>query len=311
MGMSHWRVPFFNDLKTARASALTEESGLLQNESGFLRNFLERKFREYDRDGNNSMDTFECSALFRDFGEPVERFPELMKMMDHNNDGVVDFEEFYTAMQSYLGDSVKEARSPQKANQSINDSADDNDEDADDEDDEMPADIAALKSPQQQQRAIMLRSAWMMSLGTIIVLLVSDPAVDVLSSIGARVGIPAFYVSFFLAPFASNASELIAAYNYARKKTRESITISLSTLEGAGIMNNTFVTAIFFLVIYLNDSIAWSFSTETLAILIVELIIMFISQKQVISLFDGLIVVAMYPLSLVFIALLENYTDLK
>jgi Ca2+/H+ antiporter len=51
----------------------------------------------------------------------------------------------------------------------------------------------------------------MMGLGTIMVLLVSDPAVDVLSSIGARTGIPAFYIAFVLAPMASNASELIAA----------------------------------------------------------------------------------------------------
>ena len=53
-------------------------------------------------------------------------------------------------------------------------------------------------------------------------------------------GIPAFFISFVLAPLASNASELIAAMNYASKKTKTSITTSLNTLEGAAIMNNTF-----------------------------------------------------------------------
>lgn len=71
--------------------------------------------------------------------------------------------------------------------------------------------------------------------------LISDPMVDVLSELGVRTGIPAFYIAFVLAPLASNASELIAAYNYAKKKTPTSISISLATLEGAAVMNNTFV----------------------------------------------------------------------
>ena len=34
------------------------------------------------------------------------------------------------------------------------------------------------------------------------------------SEIGVRTGVPAFYVSFVLAPLASNISEVIASYNY-------------------------------------------------------------------------------------------------
>jgi hypothetical protein len=41
------------------------------------------------------------------------------------------------------------------------------------------------------------------------------------------------YISFILSPLVSNASELIAAYSYASKKTSKTITISLSTLTGA------------------------------------------------------------------------------
>ena len=94
--------------------------------------------------------------------------------------------------------------------------------------------------------------------GTALVLLFSDPMVDVLSEMANRIGIPPFYVAFVLAPLvrdpnclrsstihltpfpsffliiycaqASNASELIAAYNYALKKTKSTITISLMTL---------------------------------------------------------------------------------
>ena len=117
---------------------------------------------------------------------------------------------------------------------------DEEDEEEAEEEDEMPDDLREL-SPEEQQRNIKWRSACMMGLGSIIVIIISDPMVDVLSEIGARTGIPAFYIAFVLAPMASNSSELIAAYNYAQKKTRTSISISLATLLGAAIMNNTFV----------------------------------------------------------------------
>ena len=45
--------------------------------------------------------------------------------------------------------------------------------------------------------------------------------VDVLSELGHRIHVPPFFVAFVLAPLASNASELIASYNYALKKTKK------------------------------------------------------------------------------------------
>ena len=56
--------------------------------------------------------------------------------------------------------------------------------------------------------------------------------VSVLSEVGKRTGISPFYISFIFAPLASNASEVIASYKYALKKTSQSITISMSALEG-------------------------------------------------------------------------------
>ena len=108
------------------------------------------------------------------------------------------------------------------------------------EEEEVPEDIKHL-SPDEQQKRIKFRAAYMMGLGTLLVLLISDQMVQVMDELGKRTNIPGFYIAFVLAPLASNASELIAAYNYSQKKTASSITISLTTLEGACIMNNTFV----------------------------------------------------------------------
>jgi len=65
-----------------------------------------------------------------------------------------------------------------------------------------------------------------------------------------RTGISSFYVAFVIAPLASNASELIASYSYALKKTPASISISLQALQGAACMNNTFCLSIFMALIY-------------------------------------------------------------
>ena len=78
-----------------------------------------------------------------------------------------------------------------------------------------------------------------------------------------------FYVAFVLAPLASNASELIASYNYAMKKTPKTISISVATLEGAACMNNTFGLAIFMFLIYYQD-LAWQYLAETCVILLVQ-----------------------------------------
>merc|ERR1712019_152860 len=130
--------------------------------------------------------------------------------------------------------------------------------------------------------------------------------VDVLVVWGTRLGVDNFYVSFVVAPFASNASELLGAYTYAVKKTKASITTSLSTLVGAACMNNTFVLAIFFALIYFK-SLAWEFTAETVSIMVVQWIIGFLAiQYPVHNLFMGIIIFACYAGCLALVAGLES-----
>merc|ERR1711964_177968 len=145
-----------------------------------------------------------------------------------------------------------------------------------------------------------------MGLGTLMVLVFSDPSVGVLNEIGGRVGVSSFYISFVLAPLASNASELVAAYNYAQKKTQKSMTISLSTLEGAACMNNTYCLGIFYALVYFKG-LAWTFKAETASIILVQVLVGLVAMKQrVHTLRSGLLVLLMYPLSLAFVYVLEN-----
>eukprot|EP01033_Poteriospumella_lacustris_P008661 gene8662-6230_t len=98
---------------------------------------------------------------------------------------------------------------------------------------------------------------------------------------------------------------LIAAYNYSLKKTPTSITVSLTTLEGAAIMNNTFVLGVFMALVYFKG-LVWEYFAETTAILIVELIMIYFAMfKTKHTIFDAYLILSMYPLSLAFVAFLE------
>ena len=175
---------------------------------------------------------------------------------------------------------------------------------SDDEREEIPEDIQSLP-PDQQQSAIINRTVLQMGMGTALVLLLSDPTVDVLNEIGVRLEINPFYVAFVLAPLASNASEVIASYSYSKKKTATSMTMALSALEGAAIMNNTFVFGIFTLLVY-TQGLAWEFFAETLSILIVQVLMGVMALKKTHTLIDAFLILLIFPLSLVFVALLES-----
>lgn len=144
-----------------------------------------------------------------------------------------------------------------------------------------------------------------MTVGTILVVLFSDPMVDILGAIGKRTGIPAFYVSFALAPLASNGSELVAAYSYGQKKTRDSISMAISQCIGACCLNNTFCLAIFLGLVYFRQ-LVWEFSAETISIVLIQLLVGVIAMKRVQTLMMAFLVLSLFPVSVALVAFLES-----
>jgi len=115
---------------------------------------------------------------------------------------------------------------------------------SEEEEEEMPEDFKGLDVETRTRMAIQ-RSLMMMFGGTVIVLIFSDPMVNVLSRFGQITSIEGFYVSFVCAPLASNAPEILASVSYAAKKTKKSISISISNLQGVACMNITVALGIF------------------------------------------------------------------
>ena len=172
------------------------------------------------------------------------------------------------------------------------------------EDLEIPEDLAAL-TPEQQQWRIKLRAVEKMFLGTLLVLIFTDPAVEVMTEIAIRIDVSPFFVSFILAPLASNASEVIASYNYSTRKSKKSIQVALTTLEGAACLNNTFCLAVFLAIVYARE-LDWSYTAEVVSIVLTELAVGLIAlRRPSFTLIDATIIATLYPSSLILVKLLK------
>lgn len=294
--------------KENRATTLTSfNSEFIERLERILKPF----FEAYDVDGSGNLSKDELLCVFNDLGEKLTptTIHSVFDTFDRDNSGSIDYREFVRGVACYVSshESLLKTQNQEIERAKSTDLEEakggEDEEEEEEEEDEMPDELKDL-SPEEQQKRVKMKSAWMMGLGTIILVLISDPMVDVLSELGVRTGIPAFYIAFVLAPLASNASELIAAYNYAKKKTATSMSISLATLEGAAVMNNTFVLGIFMLLIC-TQSLAWEFFAETLTILLVQVVIAVMALKKVHTMMDAWMILALYPVSLVLVATLE------
>lgn len=154
-----------------------------------------------------------------------------------------------------------------------------------------------------------LKACFLLVLGTGICTIFSDPMVDIISTVGKRMDISPFYISFVITPLASNASEIVASLMFARKKTTESISLHLSLLHGAATMNSTLALGIFMSLIYFRK-LSWNFSAEVIAVLVVILITGMNSLRKTIKLWQALFVSLMYPVSILLVYILENKVGL-
>jgi len=283
-------------------------------------------FNIYDVDKNKTIDRDEFSQILRDVNENVSKDSQrrLFDAADADNSGNISFEEFVACVIAISIDDSGDFKTSQQDESDVRRTVprtltkfivDDTDDaggsreadegEEDEEEDVIPDDLLAL-SPSEQQTRIKKRSLYQMGLGTVLILVFSDPMVDLLGEIGKKVGVPAFYVSFVLAPLASNSAELLAAYNYAQKRTVKSIGTSLVQLEGAAVMNNTFCLAIFLALVYFKR-LAWEFSAETVSIVSIQVVLgVLVLMRSEQKLLEAFVVLSLYPLSLGLVWALEN-----
>ena len=299
-------------------TAATEYQAIQQNDqandlypppkiAAYLKDVLQGAFLSYDENRNGVLDTREVYTFFRDFHENIteKEMEAMFKKYDTDGDGTISFDEFIglayvLIMNSESGD---EASARKSKTEEVAESIMENE--GAEEEEEVPEGFADL-SPDEQQTAIKKEAFITLGIGTLLVILFSDPMVDVMQEIAVRANMSAFYVSFILAPLASNASEVIASQYYAAKKTRKTITVSLTALEGAASMNNTFCLSIFMGLVFFRG-LAWQYTAETISIVVVEFFMAWVVQRDSLSGVHALLVLAIFPLSLVLVGVLEAF----
>jgi len=202
-------------------------------------------FIRYDCDPKDGMlNQSEMYYLFRDMHEDISdsQINTLFHQFDMDQDGRISFEEFIHAIAYVIKKSYNKGimHSLSLTSMDGDRKLESHSVSFEEEIEEMPKDLAN-KRPERQQRAIKIRALIMLMLGTTLIMIFSEPLVAVVDEIGNRSNIPSFYISFVVVPVVSNAPEIISTQFYSKKKTRRSITIALSALQGSAVMNNTCV----------------------------------------------------------------------
>jgi len=147
-----------------------------------------------------------------------------------------------------------------------------------------------------------------LAIGTLLVIIFSDPMVDTIDEFSDTINVSSFYVSFIVTPLASNASEIYSSLLFAKKKTKEGISMGFSALYGAACMNNTFVLGIFCVLVYVQD-LEWVFVAETLVILFTIFVVGLNGLRPTVTVWQGIPVILLFPLSILLVAVLETYLD--
>jgi len=147
-----------------------------------------------------------------------------------------------------------------------------------------------------------------LALGTLLVVIFSDPMVDTIDEFSDTINVSSFYVSFIITPLASNASEIYSSLVFAQKKTTEGISMGFSALYGAACMNNTFVLGIFCCLVYVKQ-LEWTFVAETLVILFTIFVVGINGLKQTVTVWQGIPVILLFPVSILLVAVLDTYLD--
>jgi Ca2+/Na+ antiporter len=276
----------------------------------FLQDVLSDAFKAYDLNGDGKLERNEVDIFLRDTHESIEEetMAEIFRNLDVNRIGSISFDQFITACYVLIkADQLEKHGSKAQnkitpiAQQAITTFLEDDKE----EQEEIPKEIADL-SPAEQQVAIKKNSFTMLFVGTVLIVLFSDPVVHVLEETANRLGLSPFYVAFVIAPIAANASEIVASQYYAAKKTSATITVSFAELTGAGAMNNTFCLSTFMGLIYVRG-LAWEYTAETIAIVLVEFIMAYMVQRKTMTTLHGVFVLLIFPLSIAFIVILESF----
>jgi Ca2+/Na+ antiporter len=289
---------------------------------------LEKLFKKHDKDNSNTIDLEEFVNLMNelefdgDRNEMIALFNEVDQGHGELNEGKgdrkINFHEFQKAIEYWVVhgktelEKAKKEIEPTKVcdipklnndqeNPLLGTHKDHHYENHEEDEEEEEEDNFWHLTDNQ----LKLQAYFLLLIGTFICTVFSDPMVDVISHIGSKMNVSPFYISFVVTPLASNASEVIAGLIFARKKTTESISLTLSTLHGAATMNSTLSLCLFMSLIYFRQ-LSWSFSAEVITVMFVIISVGLNSLRKTIYLWQAVMIGSLYPFSILMVYIMES-----
>ena len=264
-------------------------------------------FDKYDTQQTGEIPMYCIHGLFVDIGElpPHETVIEIF--LNYEKNGKITYQNLVDGLFEFLSHHDEIIMSIAKGTSIVQPSASFERQKAElyEEVSEFPQDILEM-SPSDQKTIILRRGLFFIFLGLFLALFFSNALIDVMDALGTRFGISAFYVSFVFTPVFADLYNFVLVYRYALRKTSKSITLSLVSLVGSVIVNNTMVFGVFMILIYTQD-LAWIYLSETTIIITTELIIGLYAVKNVHTFLDGFIILSWYPVSIVIIYIWNTY----
>jgi len=302
-----------------RASRFTEEKqfGKLFKHGEADEEVLQQLFNHFDDEKDGHLTDSELSGLICGIGIQREgKLPnkgELKRWMaeyDKSADGKVSWDEFRDGFKKWVkacnaqkkkpttGLSTIESNNWDQENQGENvDLLQIDDDDDDDDDDE--------EQGEPSRKQVITTAVCYLIAGAAVAAVFADPLVDAISGFSKASGISPFFISFIATPLATNSSEAISSFIFARRRRKKTISMTYSQIYGAVTMNNTMCLGIFLAIVYFR-SLLWDFSAEVSVIFFATLIMGSVAAfRTTFPLWMAFIGLALYPLSIAFVAFLD------
>ncbi|GAQ92665.1 sodium/calcium exchanger family protein [Klebsormidium nitens] len=155
------------------------------------------------------------------------------------------------------------------------------------------------------KRRVVTWGAFLILAGCVVIGVASDPLVDALDSFSRASGVPQFFVSFVIAPLASNAQEAVSCFLIARRRRRSHITLALAQVYGAVTLNNSMALGVFLAIVHFRK-LRWTFDSEVTVILAVCLGVGILGVRRTsYPLWVAYVLLSIYPLAIALTAILD------
>ncbi|KAK4858859.1 hypothetical protein QYF36_023071 [Acer negundo] len=143
-----------------------------------------------------------------------------------------------------------------------------------------------------------VKAGFLVSLGTAVTVLLTQPLMESLQELSTAVNIPSFFVSYVVIPLALSSRQALKTVTSARQKTENAVSLTFSEIYGGVFMNNMMGLVIFLTLVYIRN-ISWDVSAEVLIVLIICTAMgVFASFSTKFPFWTSIVAYLLYPISL-------------